>query len=55
MKNDIKINILNHGKVEIIDDEEFIQKSSNIVYVDDYLEVHKETKGQTIVFKKPRN
>ena len=35
--------------------EEFIQKSSNIVYVDDYLEVHKETKGQTIVFKKPRN
>ena len=35
--------------------EVFIQKSSNIVYVDDYLEVHKETKGQTIVFKKPRN
>ena len=35
--------------------EGFIQKSSNIVYVDDYLEVHKETKGQTIVFKKPRN
>ena len=35
--------------------EEFIQKSSNIVYVDDYLEVHKETKGQTIVLKKPRN
>lgn len=35
--------------------EEFIQESSNIVYVDDYLEVHKETKGQMIVFKKPRN
>ena len=29
MKNDIKINILNHGKVEIIDDEEFIQKLRN--------------------------
>ena len=35
--------------------EEFIKNRSNIVYIDDYLEVHKETKGQTIVFKKPRN
>ena len=35
--------------------EEFIQNSSNINYVDDCLEVNKETKGQTAVFKKPRN
>ena len=35
--------------------KDLFKKSSNIVYVDDYLEVHKETKGQTIVFKKPRN
>lgn len=31
--------------------EEFIQQSSNIVYVDDSLEVNKETKGQTAILK----
>ena len=35
--------------------EEFIQNSSNINFVDDCLEVNKETKGQTAIFKKPRN
>ena len=35
--------------------EEFIQQSSSITYVDDCLEVNKDTKTQTVVFKKPRN
>ena len=37
MKNDIKINILNHGKVEIIDDEEFIQKLRNSKKLEEYV------------------
>ena len=35
--------------------EEFIQQSSSVTYVDDCLEVNKDTKKQTVVFKKPRN
>ena len=35
--------------------EEFIQQSSSVTYVDDCLEVNKDTKTQTVVFKKPRN
>ena len=37
MKNDIKINILNHEKVEIIDDEEFIQKLRNSKKLEEYV------------------
>lgn len=35
--------------------EEFIQQSSSVTYVNDCLEVNKDTKTQTVVFKKPRN
>lgn len=35
--------------------EEFIQNSSNVNYVDDCLEVNKETRGQTVIFNKVKN
>ena len=35
--------------------EEFIRCSSNVARVDDYLEVDKETKGQTVIFNKLKN
>ena len=45
----------NFGYDVLSTNEEFIQNSSNVHYVDDYLEVNKETRGQTVIFNKVKN
>lgn len=49
--NDIKINILNHGKVEIIDDEEFIKRLRNSKKLKEYvtLELMRANELQEII------
>lgn len=45
----------NFGYDVLSTNEEFIQNSSDVHYVDDYLEVNKETRGQTVIFNKVKN
>lgn len=45
----------NFGYDVLSTNEEFIQNSANVHYVDDYLEVNKETRGQTVIFNKLKN